>query len=205
MESKTASVLRTLRAEIVSGELPGGTRLKEDVIAARFGVSRVPVREALRQLESEGFALAEKYRGVTVAEASAESVIELMQIRRQLEGLAARLAAKRRGGESSADLKVVVELAREATPPVEPLIEFHHLVAGASGNRQLESMIERVIQQTAWAFERRTQDALSASLEDHAAIAAAILRGSETQASVFMDEHLSKDEEWLRAGRALSS
>lgn len=200
MDSKPASVLKALRAEIIANTLPGGTRLKEDVIAARFDVSRVPVREALRQLESEGFVVAEKYKGVTVAESSTEVVIELMQIRRGLETLAAQLAARRRGGDQAGALQSVVAQGRaegEAGHIAElpPLIhEFHRLVARASGNERLAQMIERLLEQTAWGFEQEIEDRVASSWSDHGAVAAAILAGSPMQAGLLMDEHIEKDE-----------
>jgi len=181
VDSKSASVLRSLRSEIISGTLPGGARLKEDVLAARFDVSRVPVREALRQLESEGFVVAEKFKGVTVAERSTEVVIELMQVRRGLEVLAAQLAAQRHGGDQVAGLRAVVDQQRSAGraghfEQLPPLIrEFHRLVAGASGNGLLETMIDRFLDQTAWGFEQEIVERVESSLNDHAAVAAAIL------------------------------
>lgn len=200
MESKTASVLKALRAEIIAGSLARGTRLKEDVIAERFGVSRVPVREALRQLETEGFVVSEKFKGVSVADSSPEAVIELMQIRRGLEVLAAELAAERKGGESVELLRAVVSEQRsdQEVEAQTPRFSFHRLVATASGNGHLDTMIERLIHQTAWAFERVTQEEVSASGGDHAAVATAILRGSTVQAGLLMDEHLRRDEALFR-------
>jgi DNA-binding GntR family transcriptional regulator len=200
VDSKSASVLGALRTEIISGVLPGGTRLKEDVIAARFDVSRVPVREALRQLESEGFVVAEKFKGVTVAERSSEIVIELMQVRRGLEVLASQLAAQRAGGEQADDLQAVVRLGRSQgragnIDQLPPLIrQFHRLVARASGNSLLETMIDRFLDQTAWGFEQEIADRVESSWNDHGAIAAAILAGSPIQAGLLMDEHILKDE-----------
>jgi DNA-binding GntR family transcriptional regulator len=200
VDSKSASVLRALRSEIISGALPGGARLKEDVLAARFDVSRVPVREALRQLESEGFVVAEKFKGVTVAERSTEVVIELMQVRRGLEVLAAQLAAQRNGGEQAAELRAVVDQQRLAgqaghIEELPPLIrEFHRLVARASGNGLLETMIDRFLGQTAWGFEQEIAERVESSLNDHAVVAAAILAGSPVQAGLLMDEHILKDE-----------
>lgn len=200
MESKPASVLKALRAEIIEGSLARGTRLKEDVIAERFGVSRVPVREALRQLETEGFVVSEKFKGVSVADSSAEAVIELMQIRRGLEVLAAELAAGRRGGDSADLLRTVLDERRSDQEVEEhsPRFTFHRLVARASGNAHLETMIERLLHQTSWAFERVTQEDVAESGGDHAAVARAILSGSPVQAGLLMDEHLRRDEETLR-------
>ncbi|MFK4482149.1 DNA-binding GntR family transcriptional regulator [Curtobacterium sp. AB7] len=142
MESKPASVLKAIRAEIIAGTLARGPRLKEDALAERFGVSRVPVREALRQLETEGFVESEKFKGVRVADSSTEVVIELMQIRRGLEVLAAELAARRQGGEC-ADLLRAVGHEKRSDQEVEaahsPLFAFHGLVARASGNSRLET------------------------------------------------------------------
>jgi DNA-binding GntR family transcriptional regulator len=200
VDSKSAAVLSALRSEIISGVLPGGTRLKEDVLAARFDVSRVPVREALRQLESEGFAVAEKFKGVSVADRSTEVVIELMQVRRGLEVLAAQLAAQRRGGEQAADLQAVVSRGRSEGQAgnigqLPPLIrEFHRLVARASGNSLLETMIDRFLDQTAWGFEQEIEERVESSWNDHGAIAASILSGSPVQAGLLMDEHILKDE-----------
>jgi DNA-binding GntR family transcriptional regulator len=193
--------LKALRAEIIAGTIARGTRLKEDAIAEQFGVSRVPVREALRQLETEGFVVAEKFKGVTVADSSSEAVIELMQIRRGLEVLAAELAAGRRGGDS-ADLLRAVANDQRSDQEVEaetPRFSFHRLVATASGNSHLDTMIERLIHQTAWAFERVTQEEVASSGADHAAVANAILRGSGVQAGLLMDEHLRRDEALYRA------
>lgn len=204
MSTKPASLLSALRAEIIAGDLPGGTRLKEEEIAARFGVSRVPVREALRQLESEGFAVAERYKGVTVADRSTHVVVELMQVRRGLEVMAAGLAADRRGGEVADELRTVVDRGAragrehqiEALPPL--ILEFHQLVARASGNRQLEQLIDRLLEQTAWGFEQEIEERVDSSWRDHASIAAAVLDGSRMQASFLMDEHILKDETIFR-------
>lgn len=201
MESKPASVLKAIRAEIIAGTLARGSRLKEDALAERFGVSRVPVREALRQLETEGFVESEKFKGVRVADSSTEVVIELMQIRRGLEVLAAELAARRHGGECAELLRAVghEERSDQEVEAQSPRFAFHGLVARASGNSRLETMIEHLIHQTAWAFERVTQDEVASSSDDHTAVAGAILRGASVQAGLLMDEHLRRDEAIYRA------
>ncbi len=198
--SRRRSVVDRLRQAIISGELAAGERLVEYSIAEQFGVSRVPVREALRQLESEGFVTSERYRGATVSSTSIRDTIELMQVRRGLEVLAARQAAELRGGSLADALRSVVERGREAgrrhqvelLPPL--IMEFHELVAKASGNHQLEQMLDRVLQRIAWGFELDIEDRIDSSWADHAAIATAILSGSPVQAGYLMDEHILKDE-----------
>ena len=184
----------------MSGELKPGERIREDVVAEEQGVSRVPVREALRRLETEGFIELTMYRGATVAASSQRASLELMEIRRALETMAARLAAENRGGEVADQLLTIVELGTEAgrqedldaLPPL--IMEFHELVARASGNRQLESMLDLVLQRISWGFELELHARIGSSWSDHAAIASAILHGSPMQASLLMDEHVEKDE-----------
>lgn len=202
--SRRRSVVDRLRSAIISGELTAGERLVEDSIAEQFGVSRVPVREALRQLESEGFVTSERYRGATVSSTSTRDTVELMQVRRGLEVLAARQAAEQRGGSFADALASVVERGREAgrlhqvdrLPPL--IMEFHELVAQASGNHQLQQMLERVLQRIAWGFELDIEDRIDSSWADHGAIATAILGGSPVQAGYLMDEHILKDEQLYR-------
>lgn len=182
------AVARAVRADIVAGRLAPGTRLREADLAARFGVSRVPVREALAQLRTEGFVMLERYRGATVAVPSGTAAAELLQVRRGLEVLAAQLAARRRGGE------VAAELARVAGPD-HPAPRFHELVAEASGNGQLRQLLDRIRSRIAW---------LSGPIGDHpcgdhTAIARAVLTGAPVQAGFLMDEHLAAGEALLDA------
>ncbi|HEY1916568.1 MAG TPA: GntR family transcriptional regulator [Streptosporangiaceae bacterium] len=189
-----------LREAIISGRFTAGERLIEDALAEEYGVSRVPVREALRRLETEGFVTLTPYRGATVSTGSLRDSLELMQVRRGLEVMAARLAAEKRGGEVAAELSAVVERGREAAhshqvkalPPL--IMQFHELVGRASGNHQLQLAIDRVLQRVSWGFELQLEERIDSAWADHAAIAAAILSNSPVQASFLMDEHIAKDE-----------
>src|SRR5882724_3410548 len=89
------AVREKLRRAIVSGELAPGIQLKQDELAERFGFSRIPVREALRQLEAEGYVTIYPNRGAVVAELRLEDVLELLEIRLALESHALRLAVPR--------------------------------------------------------------------------------------------------------------
>ncbi|MFC4948419.1 GntR family transcriptional regulator [Pseudonocardia sp. GCM10023141] len=193
-------IANELRAKIMSGTLRAGERLVEATVAQEHGVSRVPVREALRRLEGEGFVTLTPYRGATVSENSHRDSLELMQVRRGLEVLAARLAAENRGGTVANKLMSVVERGRQAgrqellreLPAL--ILEFHHLVVEASGNRNLERTLDRLLQSISWGFELDLERRIDSSWADHAAIATAILSGSPIQAGYLMDEHIAKDE-----------
>lgn len=204
MDAKSDSILTVLRAEIIEGTLAAGTRLKEEAIATRFGVSRVPIREALLQLESEGFVDTQKYKGATVSSRSQQHVVELMQVRRGLEMLAATLAAEAHGGDQIDELRAVVDQGRRAgeagaideLPPL--ILEFHRIVARAAGNDELSRMLDGLLERIAWGFELEIEDRVDTSWADHAAIATAILGGSPVQAGYLMDEHIRKDEQIYR-------
>jgi DNA-binding GntR family transcriptional regulator len=197
-------IANELREAIISGRFKAGQRLIEDALAEEYGVSRVPVREALRRLETEGFVTLTPYRGATVSTESVPDSLELMQVRRGLEVMAARLAAEKRGGEVAAELAAVVERGREAAhshrvealPPL--IMEFHEMVARASGNHQLQLTIDRVLQRVSWGFELDLVPRIDSAWADHAAIAAAILNNSPIQAGYLMDEHIAKDERIYR-------
>ncbi|MFC8042957.1 GntR family transcriptional regulator [Nocardia sp. NPDC057353] len=189
------AVVRAVRADILAGRLAPGDRLRETDLAERFGVSRIPVREALSQLQSEGFVTLVRYRGATVTVPSGTAAVELVQVRRGLEVLAAQLAARRRGGEVAAELARVVERGREpgrAEPP-----RFHELVAEASGNSQLRQLLEQIQGRVSWLSGGHLDAPGTESWSDHAAIARAILAGSPAQAGFLMDEHIAGDEALL--------
>lgn len=103
------SVCTAIRDDIVSGVYERGSRLTEELLARRYGVSRVPVREALRTLESEGFVVTRRHAGACVAEPTEQEAADLLEVRMLLEPLGAARAAQRR---TEAHLKVLRGLVR---------------------------------------------------------------------------------------------
>jgi DNA-binding GntR family transcriptional regulator len=197
------AIAHALREDILTGRMAPGVRLIEADLGERFGVSRVPIREALSQLQSEGFVTLVRYRGATVSAISRAAALELMQVRRGLEVLAAQLAGQRGGGEAAEELAGVVELGRaavrtQALGELPPLImRFHLLVAKASGNHQLQIMLEQLLSRVSWIFDQHLEARTEASWSDHGAIAQAILSKSPIQAGYLMGEHIAKDEKLL--------
>jgi len=137
-------VLAKLREKILNGSYPPGQKLIQEDIASELGVSRMPVREAFRQLEAEGLVVIEPHRGVWVATLSAEEIEELQMIRSMLEGRAAEAGAEKMTPEVLAQMKQVLSALERATDLEELLQldkEFHLLLYKASGYHHLVTLI----------------------------------------------------------------
>jgi DNA-binding GntR family transcriptional regulator len=186
-ESAGDSIAHALREDILAGRLAGGDRLVEEALAKQYGVSRIPVREALTRLQSEGFVTIVRHRGATVSTTLIQDSREMLQIRRGLESLAAQLAAANRGGE------VAEELAAIAAGDDDHATPFHDLVASASGNRQLAEMLATVSRRVQWGLGNNPE----ASTGDHRVLAMAIVNGAVMQAGYLMEEHLQRDERYF--------
>lgn len=189
-----------LRAQIISGALEPGTRIREEHIAEAQGVSRVPVREALQRLEAEGYLVLTPRRGATVAAPSRQRALEVMEVRRALEVLAVRLAAAARGGSVAKQLATVVDkgfvaIERHRLAQIPDLIDrFHELIAIASGNAELVVLLEQLRTRVGWMFEVDVEHRSEKSWADHRAILEAVLAGDEPGAVALMDEHVARDE-----------
>lgn len=122
-------VLDELRKSIVSGELAPGQPIRQDTIAAGMGVSRVPLREALKTLEAEGQVVYQPHRGYSVAELSLADLLEVYRMRELLESEAASVAAERL---TDADLTRITDAGRD----VEEAAENGDLVAMIAANRR---------------------------------------------------------------------
>jgi DNA-binding GntR family transcriptional regulator len=137
-------IANALRAAIVDGTLAPGVPLRQDAIARHFCVSAIPVREALRQLESEGWAKVEMNKGATVAPLSADEAREIYEIRAALESLAIGLAIPAHTPES---LRNAQELCKAAAGETEPSLyvarneAFHQSLYEPAARPQLLAMI----------------------------------------------------------------
>lgn len=148
--ARTADLVsRRISGAILHGELPPGTRLREESLAAVYEVSRTPIREALIQLSSIGLVELIPNRGATVLELTLEDVSEVYHLRAVLEGEAASLAAKAATPEMISFLeKACDRLAQlHRAPGAEQLAadtEFHYRIAEASGSGRLTALIRQV-------------------------------------------------------------
>ncbi len=141
-------VYNILRQAIADGRLEAGTRLVETEVAEQLGVSRTPVREAIRMLESEGLVGFIPRKGYVVCDFSAEEVEEIFGIRQVLEGYAGRLATVRISTAQLEQLQEIYERSvqcleqNSATLLCQLNTEFHDLVIASSQNRRLIELID---------------------------------------------------------------
>jgi DNA-binding GntR family transcriptional regulator len=150
--SKKDLIIQQLRAEIVSGQIPPGLKLSEARLAERFGVSRMPVRDALKELESAGFVTIEQRRGTFVRGMSRSEILDLFEVREAVEGMAARLCAHRANNDLLAKLDDLIEtMSRQ----VENLDmdgysqtdeRFHELILSGASNERLSDHYRLLVQ-----------------------------------------------------------
>jgi DNA-binding GntR family transcriptional regulator len=140
-------VFEYLRNSILSGELSPGERLMEVTIADQLGVSRTPVREAIRKLEKENFVIMIPRKGAYVADLTKKDIVEVLEIRKELEGFAALLAAERISVIEKEELLEVITRFGKALEMMDKkeMIrcdnDFHSLIFKASKNQRLINII----------------------------------------------------------------
>jgi DNA-binding GntR family transcriptional regulator len=173
-------VVDELRRCIIDGVYRPGDRLTEERLAEHFGVSRNPVREAIRVLESEGFLVAQPRRGAVVATMSVQDVEDLFDVRLSLETLAATLAAERAGPDGSAALGKLLAKAgttRRMADLAALNTRFHATICALSRNRLLTGLMESLHGRLQWVYGQSAETRAADSWAEHEALAAAILAG----------------------------
>jgi DNA-binding GntR family transcriptional regulator len=142
----TEAIAGELREAIMAGTLRPGEKLWQDKLAERFEVSRIPIREALRQLAAEGLVVLHSHRSAVVAELTPEEIGELLAIGGTLETLASRRGAERLGEPELAEMREILDAMRrvEATPPewYGLNVRFHMVITRASGWQRLVKQVE---------------------------------------------------------------
>jgi len=144
-ELLSKKVSRILKARIIKGDLTQGGKLFEAKIAEKLGVSRTPVREAIKGLAAEGLVKMTPNQGVVVINVSIEDLQEVLRIRRVLEGLAASIATEKISQEEITKLEEIIKKMSTNISKPKPDVaayselnaEFHNLILNACGNRRL--------------------------------------------------------------------
>ncbi|MCQ4083001.1 GntR family transcriptional regulator [Streptomyces sp. RB6PN25] len=198
------TVCSAIRDDIVSGYFAPGGRLTEELLAKRYGVSRVPVREALRTLESEGFVRTRKHAGASVAEPSEQEAGDLLEIRALLEPLGAARAAERRTEQHLRVLRGLVRLSQERSQKGQfsdlPALDgwFHQTLAQASGSPGLAALLIQLRQKISWMYAVELPGRSMATWDEHGAITDAVARGDAERARRLTTAHI---ERWAAAHR----
>nr|WP_255616992.1 GntR family transcriptional regulator [Aurantimonas sp. VKM B-3413] len=196
---KAQTIRDALEQEIVTGLLGAGERLDESALAARFAVSRTPIREAINQLASAGLIAHIPNRGAFVRQVGLAELVEMFEVMAELEGMAGRLAARRADAGALLRLREALgacEAAAKADDPDSYYYEnerFHHLIYGACGNAFLAGEAQRLHQRLK-AFRRlqlRVPKRMRDSLAEHERIVAAIAAGEGERAERELRSHIS--------------
>jgi DNA-binding GntR family transcriptional regulator len=188
-----------LLGRIVAGELPPGSRLRQEALADELGVSRTPLREALARLVSEGLVEFVPNRGATVASRDFSDMEEAWRARLVIEPGAARLAAERREPAAIERMGLSVVRQRSVADDVTASFalnrDFHLALVAASGNTHLLQFSELLwlsrIGVPIFARQARDRDQVLAWADDHAAIAETVAAGSAARAERLTRDHIA--------------
>jgi DNA-binding GntR family transcriptional regulator len=196
------AIAAQLREEIASGTIPFGEKLSEARLAQRFGVSRMPVREALKELEAAGFVAIEHRRGTFVRGLSRREILDLFEVREAVECMAARLCAGRAGNEILALLDEVMFTMADAAQGgdadgyVATDERLHELIMRGAGNAPLADYYRLLVQQLhrglLSSIVTRREGRMKRSLAEHRAIVAAISARDAPAAEAAMRAHVQQ-------------
>ncbi len=198
-------VYEELKREILVGEIAPGTRMMEIELADEMGVSRTPVREAIRKLEKEGLVTIEPRKGAYASDVSIKDMVDVLEVREDLEAMAAAMAAQKVNKdekqaliEATMEYKEAVESER-----TEDIIrcdeKFHQLIVNYSGNKTLIQLFSQV-QELALRFRYLYYDDFSRYERmpmEHREIEEAILSGDYEKARVAAGEHVKKLKQFV--------
>ena len=190
-------ILQELRNAIFADKLKPGDRLVENNIAESMGVSRTPVREALRQLELEGLAINVPRKGTLVKGLSVEDAMEIYDIREMLEGLAVKKSCLNISRKDILRLKDIVEKMKECIENerndeyIKVHNEYNQIILNASKNKRLATQMEHIyeylksLRKVSLSNERKL-----IALEEHRSIVEAIEKGDEVMAENIARVHV---------------
>ncbi|MDX8482556.1 GntR family transcriptional regulator [Mesorhizobium sp. VK24D] len=205
----TSSVVDLIRDRIISGFYKGGQQIRQEAIAEEAGVSRIPIREALLQLEGEGLVVIHTHKGAVVASLTVEDAIDIFEARLALEPFVLKKAMER---ATQGDIAYVQSALEEYTKALKSkesparLSElnwsFHKALSRASGRPRSLALLSSLYT-SADRYLRLQIDARSAqakALEDHQALAAAFAEGNQALAQKLLKKHIADARDDVIAG-----
>lgn len=199
-------VFHTLRNAILKGELQPGERLMEIQLAQKLGVSRTPVREALRKLELEGLVLMMPRKGAVVADITIQDLEDVLEVRTALEELAVQKACDTITEEQLKELKRAANEFKRCAESEDILacaeadMQFHEVIYGATNNKRLQQMLTNLREQMyryrmEYLKDKRMYSTL---IEEHDMIRKAIKRRDRVKAGMMMRTHITNQKNEIK-------
>lgn len=196
-------VFNTLRQAILRGELKPGERLMEIQLAKKLGVSRTPIREAIRKLELEGLVLMIPRKGAEVAEITEKNLRDVLEVRKALEELAVQLACDRISGGQIEEMKKCAQEFKESlgsgdiTIIAEADVRFHDVIYSATDNRRLIQLLNNLREQMyRYRVEYlKKQEFHEQLLREHDELIEMIGKRSKSDASEVTNRHIDNQVE----------
>lgn len=193
----TEQVVLALRERILSGEMAPGERLVEGKLSEELGVSRMPVREALRELAAEGLVSIEPRRGASVTSFSPQQMRELVEVRATLEGLNAKLAAQRHDGHQIAEMERILDegmqMSLSGADDAAMMMmnqRFHDALGSIAANSILQDIMRSLRDRTALLFASINRSRGPQNWDEHAAVLRAVTKGDAELASLLAMRHV---------------
>ncbi len=199
-KSLSKRVFEQLKQQILAGSIAPGTRLMEVELSDKLGVSRTPIREAIRMLEKEGLVSVNPRHGAYTSEVSTEEIMGIMEVRKYMDSMAAGLAAERGTDEEIAQIAENAEAYRQEA--VKPELDsnaliaadekFHESIAAASHNKTLLTMVTE-LQDLVIRFRYiyySSPDIMAGMISEHADILEAIRSKNAEKAKKVAGEHI---------------
>lgn len=198
-------VFENIREAIMEGTLRPGERLMEIQLAEQLGVSRTPVREAIRKLELEGLVVMLPRKGAYVASISKKDLVDILELRVGLEGLAAFYAAERISSEAIENLEQISRdlenyvYQNDVTNMLKKDEEFHNAIFESTGNARLKSTMLS-IWEPVYRFRLKYMSDYSSAVnivDEHNRIIEALKKGEADLAEKLAKEHIEKAEQFM--------
>ena len=198
-------VFKTLREAIITGALQPGERLMEIKLSNELGVSRTPVREAIRKLELEGLVIMTARKGAEVAPINEKDLREVLEIRKSLESLAGQLACRNIGKDEIRKLKDINAQISKAIKAgdVEAIaasdVEFHETIYATTGNARLITMLHQLKEHIyryryEYIKDMKNKDSIT---EEHAKIIAGLTEKNSKQLRKEIEHHIEVQEKYI--------
>lgn len=195
--TRADDVYRELRGAIMEGRLLPGDPLNEATLGKEFSVSRTPIREAIRKLETDGLVETVPFRGARVGRVSRQDMLDAFDIREWVEPPVFDRAAAEITDEQLGDLRILVysmpaqpRLRTEATEAIEADLKFHQYVFNVVGNQFATALLEDVLAVTKRAIHLSPPARFGQAREEHVAILNALAARDGSRAGTLIQEHI---------------